>query len=291
MNSKYADLPNVAHDMFSIIPRGIGVKASFSLGQDVITWRQSKTTGKTLREKVIMRQFAPANNGILAATDPELDTTNTENDSETKKEAEKRKLHTMAKVHRFLEIWQGSQNLSATQKVSRTQDKQMTAIGYISDTEEIVNASWSLIQHDGAAAFKMSERSRLPPALSAKDLPGGRTHMLNVRQIHRINRYSVESDTDSIPERIVDTDDCLNWNCDLDNSIDTEGNCTADDESHIEHNIGINNQECPEQLDVSAVPNVPGFVQATRKANRQAGKVFLTLNAVEMWRIKGGKKK
>jgi len=48
----------------------------------------------------------------------------------------------------------------------------MTAVGYILDTEEIVKASWSLFQHDGAATFKLSERSPLPPALSAKDLPG-----------------------------------------------------------------------------------------------------------------------
>jgi len=47
----------------------------------------------------------------------------------------------MAKVDDFLEMWQGSQNLRATQKESRAQNKQMTAIGYISDTEEIVKAS------------------------------------------------------------------------------------------------------------------------------------------------------
>jgi hypothetical protein len=36
MHSKYADLSNVAHDIFSIIPHGVGVEASFSLGRDVI---------------------------------------------------------------------------------------------------------------------------------------------------------------------------------------------------------------------------------------------------------------
>jgi len=54
--SKYADLSNVARIIFSIIPHGVGVEASFSLGRDVVGWRQSKTTGKTLREKVIIRQ-------------------------------------------------------------------------------------------------------------------------------------------------------------------------------------------------------------------------------------------
>jgi hypothetical protein len=58
MHSKYADLSNVARDIFSIIRHGVGVQASFSLRQDVIGWMQSKTTGETLREKVVVRQFA-----------------------------------------------------------------------------------------------------------------------------------------------------------------------------------------------------------------------------------------
>jgi hypothetical protein len=61
-----------------------------------------------------------------------------------KKEAEERKLHRMAKVHNFLEMWQGSQNLRATENESRAKNKQITALGYISDPEEIVKASWSL---------------------------------------------------------------------------------------------------------------------------------------------------
>jgi len=48
----------------------------------------------------------------------------------------------------------------------------MTAVGYISDTEQIIKAFWSNFQHDGVATFKLSERSPLAPALSANDLPG-----------------------------------------------------------------------------------------------------------------------
>jgi len=291
MHSKYAELSNVARDIFSIIPHGVRVEASFSLGQDVIGWRQSKTTGETLRKKVVVSQFSRANNEILAGTNLELDTTMTENDSEMENEAEERKLHGMAKVHNFLEMCQGRQNLPAIQKESRTQNKQMTAVGYISDTEEIVKASWSLFQHDGAAAFKLSERSPLPPALSAKNLPGGRTQILNVRRIRRINHHHVESDEDSALERISDTDDWLNWNCDCDNPNGSEEDCAADDESDIEHNNGIENSECPEQQDVSATPNVPGFVRPTRKSKRQAEKVLVTVYAVETRRNKGRKKK
>jgi len=146
----------------------------------------------------------------LAGADPELDTMNRENDSEMKKVAEEWSIHRMAKVHDFLEMWQGSQNLRATQQKSSAQNKQMTAMGYISDTEGIVNASWSLCQHDGAAAFDLSERSPLPPPLSTKNLPGGQTQILNVCRIQRINRHPVGSDEDSAPKSKSDTEDWLN---------------------------------------------------------------------------------
>jgi hypothetical protein len=167
----------------------------------------------------------------------------------------------------------------------------MTAVGYISDTEESVKASWSLFQHDGAAAFKLSERSPLPPALSAKDLPGGQTQILNVRRIRRINHHPVESDDDSAQESISDTNDWVNWKGDLDNPNVSEDACAADDESDIGLNNGIHDPECPEQQHVSAAPNVPGLVWPTWKSKRQAEQVLVTVNAVETRRIKGGKKK
>jgi len=82
--------------------------------------------------------------------------------------------------------------------------------------------------------------------LSAKDLPGGRTQILNIRRIRRINHHPVESDDDSTPESISDTDDWMNWNGDLDNPNDSEDDCTADDESDIDPNNGIEDPECPE---------------------------------------------
>jgi len=159
MHSKYTNLSNVARDIFTIIPHGVGVESSISLGRDGIGWRQSKTTGDTIRKKVTVRQFPWANNGMLAGDMTKSDTINTENGSEMKQEAEGRQLSRMAKVHDFLDMSHGSQNLRATQKESRAHNNQMTAVWYISDTEEIVKASWSLFQDDGAAAFELSERS------------------------------------------------------------------------------------------------------------------------------------
>ena len=164
-------------------------------------------------------------------------------------------------------------------------------MGYILDMEEFVKASWSLIQDEGAAAFKLSERSHLPPALSAKDSPGGRTKMLNIFRIRRINSHPVESDEDSTPESILDTEYWLNSTGDLDNQNISEEDRVADDDSDIEHNNCIEDPECPEQQDVCAAPNVPGLVRPTRKSKRQAEKVLVTVNAVETRRNKGGKKK
>ena len=149
-------------------------------------------------------QFAQAHNGLLAGADLELDTTSTENDMEMKREVEQRMLHWMAKAHDFLEMWQGSQNLWPTQKDSRTQIKLMRAIGYTADTEEIVKASWSNFKHDGAAAFKLSERLPVPAALPAKDLPGGRSQILNICRMERINHHPAKSDQERSPERISD---------------------------------------------------------------------------------------
>jgi len=78
-HSEYADFSIVACDIFSLIPHGVGVRASFSQACDIISWRKSKTTGETLREKLISRQFAGDNNRIRACDDPALDTTKTEN--------------------------------------------------------------------------------------------------------------------------------------------------------------------------------------------------------------------
>jgi len=195
---------------------------------------------------------------------------NAEHNSEMKKEAEERKLHRIAKVHNFLEMWQGCQTVCATQKESRAQNKLITAVGHISDTEELVKACWSLVQHHRWAAFTWSERSPLPPALSAKDLPGGETQILNVRRIPRTKSHPVARDEDSAPESISDTEDWLNWNCDLDNPNNSEEDCAADDESDIEHNNCIEDSECPEEQNVCAAPNVPGSVRPTPKSKRQA---------------------
>ena len=131
----------------------------------------------------------------------------------------------------------------------------------------------------------------MPQALSGKDLPGGQPQILNVRHIRRITHHPVESDEDSAPESISDTEDWLNWNGDLDNPNESQEDCTVDDDSDIEQHNCIQGPECPEQQDVSGAQNVPGMFPPTRNSNRQAEKVLVTVNAIETRKNKGGKKK
>ena len=216
-----------------------------------------------------------------------MDRSQAENDLELQREAEDRKLHRMAKVHNFLEMWQGSQNLHTTQKESHAQNRYMTAIGYISDTEESVKASWSLFEHHGAAAFRSSERSPLPPALTAKELVGGRTQALNARRIPRINPHPVECDDDSATESISDTEKWPDWNSDLDNPTESADDCEADNESDEEQDNCVEDSECPEQRDVCAAADVPRLIGPTGRSKNKTEKGLVTVNATETRRISG----
>jgi len=220
--SMYTDLSNVACDSCSIIPHGVRVEDSFSLRRDVIGLWQSKTTAGTLRKEVVLRQFTWANNRWLEGEDPVLDTTSTDNDMVIQREADGKMLHWMAKIHDIFEMWHGSHDLPATQKESHAHNIQMTPVGYISNTEKILKASWSNFQHDGVAAFKFSQKSPVPPALSEKNCPGGQTQVFNSGQIKGIDRHSVETDEDSSPKSISDIKNWLNGNGDFDNPNDSD---------------------------------------------------------------------
>jgi len=246
---------------------------------------------RPLAEKVIVRQFAPAHNGILAGDYTAHASRETGNDLELKREAVETSLHRITEVHNFLEIWHGSQNVPATQKQSRSQNKQMIAIEYISDTEDMIEASWSNIQHDGAAAFKLSERSPLPPSLSPKDHFGGQTHELILRWVKRINRHPAKSDEDSGLETIVHTEICLYQNGAMDNPNATDDDCEADIESDMELNNCIENPECPARRDVSVAANVPGLRRPTYSSMKKAEQGLRTVTAMETSRSKGNKKK
>ena len=115
--------------------------------------------------------------------------------------------------------------------------------------------------------------------------------MLHVHWIQRINRHPVESEEDSAPESVSDTEDWLNLNGDLDNPTDSEDDCRADFQSDIEQDKNIEYPGSREQRDVSAAWNVPALIRPTQKSKRQAEKVLMMVNGMETRRNMGVKKK
>jgi len=114
---------------------------------------------------------------------------------------------------------------------------------------------------------------------------------LNVPRIRKIDRHPVESDDDSAPESISDTENWLNWNGDLRNPNQSEDDCEADNKSDVEQDNCIEDSECPEQRDVCAAPNVPGLIRPTGRSKKQTEKGLVMVNATETRRIRGNRKK
>jgi hypothetical protein len=166
----------------------------------------------------------------------------------------------------------------------------MTAIGYIYDRKEIVKASWVLFHHDGAAAFILSERSLLPPGLYATDLTGGQIGIFNVHQIRRFNHHPDDSEEESTPQRILESENWLNWDRDLDNANDSKDDCATDAESAIGREMSIEDPEHPVLRDVCATPNVSALFWPTLKSKIQAEMVLVMFNAIQTRRDMGVKK-
>jgi len=158
-------------------------------------------------------------------------------------------------------MWQGSQHLRAMQKEYCGQNKQITAVGYISDSKEIVNTSWSNYQNDGAAGCKLSRRSHLRTAFGANDLPGRWTQVLNVRRSRWLDSHAAGSDEDSAPECVSDTKNRLDCNSHFNSPNDIEDHWEADNESNIELENGGEDAETQGKWDVSAAQTVPGLIR------------------------------
>jgi len=88
---------------------------------------------------------------------------------------------------------------------------------------------------------------------------------MNVRRIRLINHHAVERCKAGAPESISDDDGTLNWHGYSDKPNDSDDDRAVTNESDTEPNNDIENAECPEQQDVSAVPNGPGLLRPTPK--------------------------
>jgi hypothetical protein len=127
--------------------------------------------------------------------------------------------------------------------------------------------------------------------VSAKDLPGGRTQVINICQIIKMDRHTSHSCEDSAPESISDTENWLTSKDDLDHPTERENECEADDKSDIEPCSGLKPSESPDHLVVHAIQNVPTLIQPIPKSIKQAEKGVVTVSAIETMRNKGIKNK
>jgi hypothetical protein len=121
----------------------------------------------------------------------------------------------------------------------------------------------------------------VPPALSANDMLGGRTPILNIRRTKQIDRQPAESDDDNSPESMSDTESWLTWNGDLDNRNESEDNWEADNESDMELDHGSKDSETSEQQNVRAALNVPRVIQPIRWTKKKVEKALMTVNMME----------
>jgi len=102
----------------------------------------------------------------------------------------------------------------------------------------------------------------LQPALSAKNIPGGRPQVLNVHQFKHIDRHPDQGAVDSSPESISDTEIWVNWNGELDSPNVSEDNWEAHNELDIELDNGSEDPKTLEQRIVSATPDVQGLIRS-----------------------------
>ena len=108
--------------------------------------------------------------------------------------------------------------------------------------------------------------------------------------MQRIDRHPAVCDEDRAAESILDTKNWLDRIGDLDNPNDSSENWEANNESDIQLDNGIEDPNTPEQLDVSAAPNVPRLIRPTERSKKQAEKIFLTVNTITTTRNQGNKK-
>jgi len=195
----------------------------------------------------------------------------------------------MAKVYYVFEMLQGSQNLCPTQMLFCSHYAQITAVEYISVAEAIVKVSWSNFQYNGAAAFKLSKRSPVPPGVSPKDRSAGQTYVLNVRQIKRIGWHPAKIDMDCIHQNISDTENLPDQNGVLDNPNQSEETWVADNESNVELGNGFKDTKTPVLHNVNTAPNFPRLTWTSRRSKKKADQVMIMVNTIETRPNKGNK--
>jgi hypothetical protein len=141
------------------------------------------------------------------------------------------------------------------------------------------------------AEFELLEKLPVPRVLAAKNLPGGRTQILNVHRITQIECHHIESDDDSSPEHISDTKNWLNWKLDLDNRNEAEDDWEEDNESKMELANSSDDSKTTEWWNVGTAPKVPKFILPIWRTKQNDETASMMVNIMDTRRNLGIKNK
>jgi len=270
---EYRDLAKMARDIFSVMPHGVGVEASFSLGRDIISWRQSRTKGSTLQQKVVVRQWARSNDGLLP--EEAIQSAGSDVNNEEKQKQEDQKLNQLASVRDFLVFKEQSENLRSMQKKLKGKDVTISGLGYISDVDEDNgdhDGPLTALDHDGNMAFERIGREKrgggrnlvaatVSTRLCYGDLVG------KVRRIGGRFRASGGGNEDSESESAVSESEAV-WMF----SDSEGGESDREDDDMIlgerslpeEHEVGLEGEE---ETPANGLL-IPGFTKVIRRSSR-----------------------
>jgi len=214
-HSKFTDLSNVAHGTFAIVLQVVGVEESFSLGRDVIGWRQSKTTGETHQEKVIFRYFAQAYKSILAGGDTALNTKETERNLDLNKQVEGKNCTEWPRSTTRWRCGRAAKPSALHRRnlvLKKTRDSHALHFGCWRDRQNILVtlATW------WCSCILTVKKITFATSFVCKGSPGGQTQVFNVHWIRRTDHHPAESDEDSAPESISNNKSRLNGHRDFD---------------------------------------------------------------------------
>ena len=201
--TEYAPLARMARDIFSVIPHGVGVEASLSLGRDVVGWRQCRTSGDTLQKKVIVRQFARSNPGIVAGAGASLENDAAAGQNEQKEED--KKLLQLAGIAGHIHFRRVRKERKKAKQQWTNKESEFT---YISDTEEISGSGWGAFKDCGTEVFH--EENGPPPTKKSGDtIKVVRTY--KPKRILRVDRQpgSIDDEDEANASDTDDDADCL----------------------------------------------------------------------------------
>ena len=264
----YRDLARMARDIFSVMPHGVGVEASFSLGRDVISWRQSRTKAATLQQKVVVRQWARSNDGFLP--DEVKKSLEGDNDEDERQKKEDERLNQLASMRDFLMFKKESQNRRSMQKKLKGKDVAVSGLGYISDEDDGWDEKWSSFDHDGNTAFRKVIRDK---RLVGRNIESGSvTRVCYGNLVGKIKRVSWGHGVDRVSA--TDTDTALSeseavWM--LSDSEVEESEMEAGDASGESLREGELNEEDDLEMKESTPDHgllIPGFNNVVRRSTR-----------------------